>query len=371
MLRSVYIHIPFCSNICSYCDFAKVLYNKKIIDKYLDCLEIEIKNNYKNEKIHTIYIGGGTPSSLSVDELKHLFNIIKIFNLNNSYEFTFECNIENIDREKLEFLYDNGVNRLSIGIQTFNKKYLKFLNRNHTKKEVFEKISLAKKIGFNNINIDLIYALKHQSLKELKEDIDMFLSLDINHISTYSLIIEPHTLLYINKEDNINEELDLEMYNLICETLKQNGFNHYEISNFAKDGYESKHNLTYWNNEQYYGFGLGASGYIKNIRYTNTRNLSKYLKCDLNRSIKKISFNEMVENEFILGFRKINGINIKKFRKKYKIDILKIDIIKYLLNSNDLVIINDNIMINKDKLYIENDILWRFLDVDYQNCKNK
>ena len=214
-IKSVYIHIPFCDTICSYCDFCKYLKNDEWVDKYLVALEKEISLRYKGDEIETIYIGGGTPSSLNLEQLDKLFNILKIINKKESIEFTFECNIENINKDKLKLLYDNGVNRLSIGIQTFNKDLLKYLNRNHTETEVFDKINLAKKIGFKNINIDLIYAIPGQTLSELNKDIDKFLKLDITHISTYSLIIEPHTLLYINKVNNIDEDLDYEMYKKI------------------------------------------------------------------------------------------------------------------------------------------------------------
>ena len=335
-MKSAYIHIPFCEHICSYCDFCKMYYNKDLVDKYLIELNNEIKKKYKGEKLKTIYKGGGNPSSLNIEQLSNLLNIIKIFNLEKDYEFTFECNIENITEEKLNILYKNKVNRLSIGIQTFNEKYLKFLNRNHNKKDIKEKINIAKKIGFNNINIDLMYAFPNQTLKELESDIDEFLKLDINHISTYSLIIEPHTKLYIEKTKNIDEDLDRKMYDLICEKLKQNNYNHYEISNFSKENYESKHNLTYWNNENYYGFGCGASGYIDNIRYDNTRNIQEYLKGNYIKDKEKLTKNITIENEFILGLRKIKGINIEKFNKKYD-NIFKYDVVNRLIKEKKLI----------------------------------
>ena len=370
-MTSVYIHIPFCNQICSYCDFCKFIYRKEWVDKYLDELSKEIKVNYKGELINTIYIGGGTPSSLSINELTKLFSIIKNFNLNKNIEFTFECNIESLDLEKLKVLYTNGVNRLSIGVETFNDQFLTILNRKHKRKEVIEKIKLAKKIGFKNINIDLIYALPGQTLKDLEMDIETFLSLDIEHISTYSLIIEPHTKLYIDNTKNIDEELDYTMYHLICEKLKNNGFNHYEISNFSKIGYESKHNLVYWNNLEYYGFGVGASGYINNIRYDNTRNLQKYLNGIWLDNYHEVTLNEKIENEFILGFRKINGINIKEFYKKYNFDILKINIVKKLLNTKKIINSNDNLFINPDYIYTQNEILIDFMGENYEgqiNC---
>ena len=360
--KSVYIHIPFCDSICSYCDFCKFLKNEKWIYNYLESLDNEIKQNYKEELINTLYIGGGTPSCLDIKQLNKLFEILKIFNKAEKIEFTFECNIENIIEDKLKLLYDNGVNRLSIGIQTFNEKYLKYLNRNHNKNIIKEKIILAKQIGFTNINIDLIYALPNQTIEDLKEDLDEFLKLDITHISTYSLIIEPHTKLYINNETNIDEDLDYEMYNSIIETLESNRYKHYEISNFSKEGYESKHNLTYWNNNEYYGFGVGASGYIDGVRYDNTRSINEYFKGNYILNSNKLDVKETIENEFILGLRKINGINKENFYNKYNINIKNIDKVKKLLSENKLLEDKKNIYINPKYTYVSNDILVEFID---------
>ena len=361
-MKSVYIHIPFCDTICSYCDFCKFIINHDWIFKYLNALEKEITKKYTGELIETLYIGGGTPSSLNIEELKKLFSILNQINKSPDLEFTFECNIENINYDKLKLLYENGVNRLSIGIQTFNTKFLKYLNRNHAKKEVFDKIKLAKEIGFKNINIDLIYAIPGESLNDLENDIDEFLKLDITHISTYSLIIEPHTMLSIKKEENIDEDLDYRMYELICDKLKNHGYNHYEISNFSKKGYESKHNLTYWNNEEYYGFGLGASGYINGVRYDNTRSLNDYLNGKYIYESRKLDIKEKIENEFILGLRKINGIDKGLFKLKYNIDIKSIEIVNKLLKESKLLENKKNIYINPKYIYVSNDILIEFID---------
>lgn len=362
MIKSVYIHIPFCDSICSYCDFCKFIKNSEWIDKYLIALEKEIKSRYKEEQLDTLYIGGGTPSCLNLEQLNKLFEILKIFKKSKKLEFTFECNIENITEEKLKLLYDNGVNRLSIGIQTFNQKYLKFLNRNHKKEDIGNKINLAKKIGFKNINIDLIYGLPNQTLEELSNDIEEFLKLDISHISTYSLIIEPNTKVFIDDYKNIDEDLDYEMYKLICYKLKNNGYNHYEISNFSKNGYESKHNLTYWNNNEYYGFGLGGSGYIDNVRYDNTRSFNKYLSGEYVKESHKLSIEETIENEFILGFRKINGINKEIFKNKYNKNLKDIEIVNKLLKENKLLENEKNIYINPEYIYVSNNILVEFID---------
>ena len=356
-MKSIYIHIPFCNNICSYCDFAKVFYNEKYVLKYLESLEFEINNNYKNEIIDTLYIGGGTPSSLTIKELNRLFNILKKIKLSDNYEFTIECNIDSLTKEKIDLFKSNKVNRLSIGIETFNKKYLSFLNRKEFNLDILE---YAKK-NFNNINIDLIYAIPNETIEELNKDIDEFLKLNINHISLYSLIIEPHTKLYIDNVKNIDEDLDYEMYKLIDKRLKENGYIHYEISNYSKKGYESKHNLTYWDNKKYYGFGLGASGYIDNMRYTNTRNLDKYINHDYDRDITILDKNMEMENEMILGLRKLKGVNLKEFKEKFNIDIKEKFNIDKLIKEEKLIIKDNYIFINPRYIYLSNDILINFI----------
>lgn len=361
MAKAVYIHIPFCSSICSYCDFCKRYYDENIISSYLSTLEIEIKNNYKGEKIETLYIGGGTPSVLSIEEIKKLFKIINIMNLDNLKEFTFECNINDIEESKMAYLYENGVNRLSIGVETINNKLLKVLNRIHSKEEIIDKINLLKKIGFKNINIDLMYALPGETINNLEEDLDFVIGLGIQHISAYSLIIDENTKLYIDNIKNINDDLDLEMYNLINNKLEKNGFKHYEISNYCIDGYESKHNLVYWNNLEYYGFGLGATGYIESIRYTNTKSMKNYLKGKYILDKDYISLNEQMENEMILGLRKIKGVNKKEFFKKYNKDINDVFNIKDLIKEEYLIDDGVNIYINNKYLYVQNSILIKFI----------
>ena len=211
-MKSVYIHIPFCENICSYCDFCKLKYNSEWISLYLESLKQEIETYYKGEKIRTLYIGGGTPSVLSMIELTKLFEILKLFDLSELEEFTIECNIESITNEKLILFKKNNVNRLSIGVQTFNEKFIKLLNRNHTKEEVEEKINMAKLVGFDNINVDLMYALPGETMEDLECDVDEILRLNVPHISCYSLMIEPNTKLYIDNVKEIDEDLDYEMY---------------------------------------------------------------------------------------------------------------------------------------------------------------
>lgn len=359
MINSVYIHIPFCKTICSYCDFCKLEYHNKWSSNYLDELEKEIHKYYKNEKLSTIYIGGGTPNSLNDEEFEKLLQIIDALNFNDTYEYTIECNIELLTEKQIYLMKQYGVNRVSLGVQTFQDKFLKFLNRNHTKDMVVEKINLLKHYGITNINVDLMYAFPRETLTDLENDIESFLELDIPHISTYSLMIEPHTMLYHQNIDSIDEELDEEMYKLICSKLKN--YNHYETSNFSVSGYESKHNLTYWNNEEYYGFGLGASGYIESIRYTNTRNLNAYLNGNYRIEENYLTKRETMENEMILGLRKLEGVSISKFYDKYNVKLEEAFDIKDLLTSERLIKCRDYIKINEEYIYISNDILIHFI----------
>ena len=349
MIKSCYIHIPFCKKICSYCDFCKIYYNELFVNKYLDSLENEINTYYKGELLNTLYIGGGSPSSLNLEQLTRVFNILSRLNKSNNIEFTIECNIEDISEDNLKLFKSNGINRLSIGIESFNEDNLKFMDRPSID---LNKIYLAKKY-FDNINIDLIYALPNESLDTLNKDIDEALKLDVKHISIYSLIIENNTKISDIKP--IDEELDYEMYKLICDRLSN--YNHYEISNFAIPGYESKHNLTYWNNEEYYGFGLGAAGYVNSIRYTNTKSINNYIKNQYNRVEETLSIEDKEKYELILGFRKMFGINLDKYKTKYNKDLLDNPNIDKLLKENKLVIKDGNIFINEKYIYLQNDLL--------------
>lgn len=357
---SIYIHIPFCTTICTYCDFCKIYYHKKYIDNYLSSLKKEIEARYKHEKVKTIYIGGGTPTSLTEEELTKLLEITKIFDTEDDIEFTIESNIESITEEKLKIMKKYGVNRLSIGVQSFNEDIIKVLGRMHTKEEVFAKIKIVKKY-FDNINIDLIYAVT-SDINIVKGDINTFLKLDIPHVSAYSLIIEDKTILKINNYQSIDEDTDYQMYKYIEETLENSGYIHYEVSNYAKEGYESKHNLTYWNNEEYYGFGLSSTSYLGNIRRTNTRNITKYLNSDyLGEEIYEDKETRM-ENEIMLGLRKIDGLNLDTFKRKYHIELEEAYDISSLLEDGYLIKENNNLKINKEYIYISNEILLKIFD---------
>ena len=305
----------------------------------------------KDRTVSTIYIGGGTPSSLNIKQLIKLFEIIKIFNIKKDAEITLEANSEDLTEEKLLFL-KGKINRLSIGVQTFNDRLLKIMNRTVN----IPNIKNAFKY-FENINIDLMYGFNEENPRILKQDLIEILKLKPAHISTYNLILEPNTILYIKGYNLKNEDTTYEK--IINKYLKD--YSHYEISNYALKGYESKHNLMYWNNERYYGFGLGASGYINNERYDNTRSITKYLNGEYRYITHTLDETETLQNEFILGFRKIHGISKANFKNKYQKDIKDIEIIQVLLKQNLLKENNTNIYINSKYIYVSNEILVKFL----------
>lgn len=362
MTTSVYIHIPFCEQICSYCDFTKRFYHEEIASNYLDALKKEIIENYHEEIVKTIYVGGGTPSSLSIKNLIKLKDIIQIFKRNHNYEFTFEVNPENIDKDKLALLIEMGVNRISMGVESTQKKYLEYLGRHHDFKMVQEKIALIKEMGIKNINVDIIYALSNQTIDDVKIDLDNIMSLDVNHISAYSLEIHDNTLLKIRNQKSIIEDIDSDMYYFICNYLKEKGFTHYEVSNFCKHNTYSTHNLVYWNNEEYYGFGLGAAGYFENIRYENTKNMAKYLEGNYRLNYETLTEKDKISYALILGFRLINGINKEEFKKKYHQELTDLYNIKELIKRNYLQDDGFYIKIKYDKIYVENNILENFVD---------
>lgn len=360
MTTSAYIHIPFCEHLCTYCDFCKRYNYDFVVNRYLKALENDIKDNYHGEKLKTIYIGGGTPSSLNVKQLTKLLEIVKLLNRDNRCEFTFECNPENITEEKLIILKNNAVNRISLGVESTNDKFLKFLGRRHDFKMVKEKVELIKKY-IDNINVDLIYALPNETIDDLENDLSNIVKLSVNHVSTYSLEIHDNTILGIKKTKSIKEDLDSDMYNIICDILKSNGYNHYEVSNFCKDNTYSRHNLVYWKNEEYYGFGLGASGYVNNVRYDNTRSMINYAMGNRILNSEVLDKQDDISYALILGFRLINGINKEDFKKKYGVSLIDQFNIKELIKQGLLIDDGLNVKISYDKIYIENTILENFV----------
>ena len=337
-VNSLYIHIPFCSKICPYCDFVKIIDNEQFKKRYVDEIIKDISFLTANEaKFLTIYIGGGTPSILNNEELIKLLSAIKPL-LKDNYEFTIEVNPESLTIEKLKIFKECGVNRISIGIQSFNKKILKEINRDFNI-DYFKLINLVKKY-ISNINVDLIYGLPSQNLNILKEDLDNFIKLDINHISIYSLILEKGTEFYLKGVNEVSDEISREYYDYILNYLRSNGFKRYEVSNFAKPGFESRHNLTYRRNNQYIGIGCGASGYEYPYRYKISSSLTEYLKGKRKRDKEIVYKKDNLEYFLICNLRLKDGFDLREFKKHFGFDFVKKykNIINQYINSGFLVV---------------------------------
>ena len=322
---SAYVHIPFCTQICYYCDFSKVFIKNQPVDSYLEHL-IEEYDSYDIKKLRTLYIGGGTPTALSASQLAFLLEkLTDKLDLSYLEELTIEANPGDLDQEKIAVLKDSPVNRVSLGVQTFNDRMLKQIGRSHLEKDIYENIANLKKAGFDNISIDLIYALPKQTMEDVKTNVAKAIALDIPHMSLYSLILENHTV-FMNRMRRgklplPKEDLEAEMFEYIISELEKAGFEHYEISNFSKPGFESRHNLIYWDNAEYYGIGAGASGYVDGVRYKNHGPIRHYLQAveaDNARVQEEVlTLKEKMEEEMFLGLRKKSGVSKKRFEEKF------------------------------------------------------
>ena len=322
---SAYVHIPFCTQICYYCDFSKVFIKNQPVDSYLEHL-IEEYDSYDIKKLRTLYIGGGTPTALSAPQLAFLLEkLTDKLDLSYLEELTIEANPGDLDEEKIAVLKDSPVNRVSLGVQTFNDRMLKQIGRSHSEKDIYENIANLKKAGFDNISIDLIYALPKQTMEDVKTNVAKAIALDIPHMSLYSLILENHTV-FMNRMRRgklplPKEDLEAEMFEYIIAELEKVGFEHYEISNFSKPGFESRHNLMYWDNAEYYGIGAGASGYVNGVRYKNHGPIRHYLQAveagNARVQEEVLTLHEKMEEEMFLGLRKKSGVSKKRFEEKF------------------------------------------------------
>ena len=350
----IYIHIPFCIKKCEYCDFVSYCNKKEYVPQYINALKKEIKNNINKEyKITTIYIGGGTPSSIEENYIADIIETIKL-NMNDedlkdfeNIEVTIEVNPGTVNKEKLQVYKKIGINRLSIGLQETHNELLKSIGRIHTYEEFIKTYNLARKIGFNNINVDLMIALPNQTIQDIKENLEKIIKLNPEHISVYSLILEEGTPFYNKYNENKiklpDEELERNMYWYVKNTLENNGYMHYEISNFSKKGFESKHNMNCWNQEEYLGFGVAAHSYNNRIRYSNTNSIEEYIKGSNKIIHEEQTLEDMQKEYMLLGLRKIEGINIQKFKNKFAQN--PIFIFKEQLNKlvdEELIIVDGN-----------------------------
>ena len=368
---SAYVHIPFCTQICYYCDFSKVFIKNQPVDSYLEHLLEEFRS-YDIQKLRTLYIGGGTPTALSASQLEVLLDgLTKNLDLSALEELTIEANPGDLDADKIAVLKNSAVNRVSLGVQTFDDKMLKKIGRSHLEKDIYENIDRLKLAGFDNISIDLIYALPGQTMEQVKDNVAKAIGLDIPHMSLYSLILENHTV-FMNRMRRgklplPKEELEAEMFEYIIVELERVGFEHYEISNFSKPGFESRHNLMYWDNAEYYGIGAGASGYVNGVRYKNHGPIRHYLSAveEGNARITEehLSQKEQMEEEMFLGLRKKSGVSMARFEEKFgrSFDGLYGEIVRDLVQQGLMQIDGDRVRMTKRGLFLGDTVAERFI----------
>ncbi|UQF23570.1 radical SAM family heme chaperone HemW [Vagococcus lutrae] len=376
MIKSAYLHIPFCEHICYYCDFNKVFIEGQPVDEYIDMLIREmsfLKEEVSAHPLSTMYIGGGTPTSLSAKQLEKLMiGIHEQLPLASGVEFTVEANPGDLTADKISVLKNYGVNRLSMGVQSFDDRLLKKIGRKHTASDVFDTMRLLEKSGLNNVSIDLIYALPGQSLESFQDSLDKALSLDLPHYSLYSLILENQTVFYnLARQGRLHlpdEDEEGDMFDLAASFMEAHGRKQYEVSNFAIPGKESQHNLVYWNNEEYYGLGAGASGYLDGVRYRNFGPIQQYMQ-PLKEQKRPIRDEEILteqarmEEELFLGLRKREGVSYVLFYEKFNQSLDEVfgNVIEELVAEELLVKDTQHIALTRRGLALGNNVFQRFL----------
>ena len=364
-VKGIYIHVPFCTHICAYCDFCKILYNESLADGYLKTTIAEL--NKINIKVKSIYIGGGSPSSLTSNQFNDLLKESSKYLLEDG-EFCVELNPEDLNDEKIDLLVKYGVNRVSFGVQTLKSSLLKLLNRHHNEEIVHNVILKLKEKGITNINLDLMYGLPTQTKEDLLYDLNKYIEWDVPHISTYALLVEDHTFFKVRNIEALDDDEQAEHFDIICTLLKENDFIHYEISNFAKKGFESKQNLIYWRDERYIGIGPSASGYEENYRYDTSKNIPSYISNNINKEIYNISKEEEEYEYIMLHLRLKEGINFKNYEERFGYKFLKRfnKQINSLLSKDDIEVDDVHLNIKEDKLFISNLIINELLeDIEY------
>ena len=366
----IYVHIPFCKKKCDYCDFISYCDKGMLISDYIESVIKEIESQNIQSKITTVYIGGGTPSYIDSKYIIKILEKIKEKNISEDAEITIEVNPGTVTEEKLKDYINCGINRLSIGLQSTKDEILKEIGRIHEYADFLNTYNMAKKIGFNNMNVDLMIGLPNQKIIDIKECLEKILELNPNHISVYSLILEEGTSLFKKVEDGVlkipDEELERNMYWYVKNTLELNGYKHYEISNFAKEGYESKHNLNCWNQKEYIGIGCAAHSYKNITRYSNTENIEEYInnihkKCfEKNRIIHEVQTEEDARKEFmLLGLRKVDGVKINEFKNKFGDNPIYLyrNQLDKLSKENLIIVDNDNIRLSNRGIDLAN-LVW-------------
>lgn len=327
--RALYIHIPFCTNKCHYCDFTSYVLKGQPVDQYLDALEQEMQRTVAElppVQIDTVFIGGGTPTVLTPPQMERFLKAVRTyFPLAPDVEFTMEANPGTTDIDKLSAMKAGGVNRISFGVQSFDNGLLERIGRIHSVDDVYRSLENARSVGFTNLSIDLMFGLPGQTVQHLADSVNRAMELGLPHYSIYSLKVEENTLFHKLYERNElplpPEEEEFNMFMLLMDMLKSNGYEHYEISNFAKPGFESRHNSTYWRNEPYYGLGAGAHGYANRIRHVNLKGITPYIDAASERLPRleelEVPEDEAMEDLMMVGLRLLEGVPASRFSAQF------------------------------------------------------
>lgn len=368
---ALYIHIPFCKRKCLYCDFPSYCGKEALMEEYSKALAWEIRNTVKR-RIKTIFIGGGTPTYLSFDGWKNIAGVIKSLDLCEDAEFTVEGNPGTFDEKKLEFLKDMGVNRLSMGLQAWQNDILRKIGRIHTVEEFLHSFQMARTAGFDNINVDLMFGLPEQTYEQWMDTLKAAVDLGPEHLSCYSLIVEEGTPLHaLQEKGELNlpdEETERRMYEDCVQMLKEHGYHQYEISNFAKPGRECRHNIVYWNTEEYYACGSGASSYIDKWRCTNVAQVEEYMRRIKNgespvQDEHANTLEDCMEEFMFMGLRMMKGISVRDFEERFNASIYSVygDIIKRYVSNGMLVDDGSRISLSPQGVEVSNSIMCEFI----------
>lgn len=363
-MKGLYIHIPFCKSICSYCDFPKMMAKEEVYESYIDHLLKELQA-YKNEllDVRSVYIGGGTPNALPLNLLSRLLEALAPY-LKIAQENSIEINPELLNEQQVSLFSRYHINRISIGVQTFDKTVLKAILRKHCYDDVQRAIFLFNQYQINNINLDMMVGLPYQTMASLDADFALLDTLHFTHISYYSLILEEKTILsHQMKQHQIklpDDDFTADMLLKVDQFLKKKQFNHYEISNYALDGYQSIHNLGYWNAEEYIGIGAGASGYIHQKRYTNHTILNSYFKTCI-AIVEPISLEEQKREFMMLGLRKLSGISLDEYENKFHSSPFHDFNLSHLMKDCLLEIHDNFLRIKEDKILLGNIVFEEFV----------
>ena len=369
---SLYIHIPFCKQKCLYCDFPSYAGKENLINDYVEALNKEILEKCKNYKVISIFIGGGTPSYLDEKNLESLLKTINLLTFNDNIEFTVECNPGSINEEKLLIMRKYNVNRISMGLQSTNDNLLKEIGRIHNFEEFKQNYNEARKLGFENINIDLMFGLPNQTVENWKNTLEDVVKLNPEHISAYSLIIEEGTCfykLYSNNKLNLpSEEDERAMYIFVKNFLREKGYHQYEISNYAKDKRECVHNKVYWKCNEYLGLGVSASSFVEGKRFKNIDNINLYIqKINENKDIREElhvnNLKDSMEEFMFMGLRMIEGINLNEFKRRFRNDIFEVyeSAIKNNLKKGLLVLDSEKLYLSQKGIEFSNYVMSDFM----------